>query len=169
MLTFFGNPYLTGVPVGDILVLNGLIWLYVPPLLMIFLINRTYSEHVFIKETPLNLLAFILLFVLITLEVRQGFAGTHLAGGASGEAEKYAYSFTWLLSGIAIMVSGIGLKNGSLRLAGLIFVSIATTKIFLYDTASLSGLYRVASFAALGVSSLGIAWLYNRFVKISTK
>jgi uncharacterized membrane protein len=37
-------------------------------------------------------------------------------------------------------------------------------KVFLYDTANLSDLYRVFSFLGLGASLLLLAWVYQRFV-----
>lgn len=36
-------------------------------------------------------------------------------------------------------------------------------KIFLFDMADLEGLLRVASFMGLGLSLLGLAYLYQRF------
>jgi uncharacterized membrane protein len=37
-------------------------------------------------------------------------------------------------------------------------------KVFIGDMAGLAGLYRVASFLLLGLSLVGIGWLYQRFV-----
>ena len=37
-------------------------------------------------------------------------------------------------------------------------------KVFLIDMGSLDGLYRVASFLGLGLSLVGIGYLYQRFV-----
>jgi uncharacterized membrane protein len=41
---------------------------------------------------------------------------------------------------------------------------LAVGKVFLYDTSTLSDLYRVLSFFGLGVALLLLAWLYQRFV-----
>ena len=35
---------------------------------------------------------------------------------------------------------------------------------FLFDAASLSGLYRVLSFLGLGLSLVALGWVYQRFV-----
>ncbi len=161
------NPLLTRLDVGDWPIINGLIWIYGPAIAFIFLAKGTLKQDT--HKALLEGAAFILVFLFITLEVRQFFTGGDLAFGGGGETEKYAYSITWLLSGLGALVGGIYFKRSTLRFLGLVFVSIATGKIFLYDTASLSGLYRVASFAGLGVSSLGIAWLYRRFVRPAKK
>ncbi len=38
----------------------------------------------------------------------------------------------------------------------------AVAKVFLLDASGLNGLLRIASFIALGVSLIGIGWLYSR-------
>ena len=38
-------------------------------------------------------------------------------------------------------------------------------KVFVYDLAQLTGLYRILSFLALGVSLIVVSLLYQRFVK----
>lgn len=40
----------------------------------------------------------------------------------------------------------------------------AVTKVFLFDADGLDGLARVASFAALGFSLIGVGWLYSRLL-----
>ena len=44
----------------------------------------------------------------------------------------------------------------------------AVAKVFLSDAAGLDGLARIASFAALGFSLIGIGWLYARYLPEST-
>ena len=40
----------------------------------------------------------------------------------------------------------------------------AVAKVFLFDASGLDGLLRIASFAALGFSLIGIGWLYSRYL-----
>ena len=40
----------------------------------------------------------------------------------------------------------------------------AVLKVFLLDVSGLDGLLRIASFAALGFSLIGIGWLYSRYL-----
>jgi uncharacterized membrane protein len=41
---------------------------------------------------------------------------------------------------------------------------LAVLKVFLLDMSGLGGLWRVASFLGLGLSLIGIGWIYQRFV-----
>jgi uncharacterized membrane protein len=51
-----------------------------------------------------------------------------------------------------------------LRYASLAVMLLVIAKVFLYDMANLSDLWRVFSFLGLGVSLLALAWVYQRFV-----
>ena len=66
----------------------------------------------------------------------------------------------------AWVLFSIGLKTGfaSLRYASLAILAVATGKVLLYDWGALDGLFRFASFTALGLSLLGIPFLYQRLV-----
>jgi uncharacterized membrane protein len=110
--------------------------------------------------------ALVLVFVLVTLEVRQACHGSHLGSAVTGHAEQYAYSAAWLLLGTALLVAGILRRQVGrpLLFAALAVTTLAVLKVFLYDTAHLSDLYRVLSFLGLGLSLLLLAWLYQRFV-----
>ena len=84
--------------------------------------------------------------------------------GAVSDAEIYAYSAGWLV--FAGVLLGIGLVRHStpVRHAALAVLLVAVVKVFGFDMADLTGLYRVASFFGLGLSLIGIGWLYQRFV-----
>jgi uncharacterized membrane protein len=47
-------------------------------------------------------------------------------------------------------------------------ISVTVAKVFLIDASGLSGLTRVVSFAGLGLSLAGLAWL-NRWAQTATK
>ena len=51
-----------------------------------------------------------------------------------------------------------------LRHASLVVLIVAVVKVFLYDASDLTGLYRVASFLGLGLTLIGIGYIYRRFV-----
>jgi uncharacterized membrane protein len=40
----------------------------------------------------------------------------------------------------------------------------AVAKVFLFDASGLDGLLRIGSFIALGLSLIGIGWLYSRYL-----
>ncbi len=103
-------------------------------------------------------------FAWISLEVRQLFHGSFLDAGPSGAAERYAYSAAWVLYGVALLLAGIARRGPILRYGSLGVMLLAVAKVFLYDTARLSDLYRVLSFLGLGASLLLLGFLYQRFV-----
>ena len=103
-------------------------------------------------------------FVYLSLEVTRGFRGSVLSAAELGDGEMYCYSAVWLLYGIALLALGLWLGLASLRYAALAMVGLTILKVFLYDMAALAGVLRVLSFLGLGLSLLGLAWVYQRFV-----
>ena len=64
-----------------------------------------------------------------------------------------------------MLVAGIRFGWGWMRHAGLVLVLAVVAKVFLSDMSDLEGMYRVASFLGLGVSLVGIGWLYQRLLR----
>jgi uncharacterized membrane protein len=90
-----------------------------------------------------------------------GSAGTILDIGIRQQGQMLM-SALWALGGIAALVVGL---RGDLRLVrygALGLILMATTKVFLFDLAALSSLYRVASFLALGMLLLVGAFVWQR-------
>ena len=81
-----------------------------------------------------------------------------------GAPERYAYSAAWVLYGIGLLLAGIARRGPILRFGSLAVMLLAVAKVFLYDTARLSDLYRVLSFLGLGASLLLLGFLYQRYV-----
>jgi uncharacterized membrane protein len=159
------NPIWSHSPVGEWPVLNGLLWLYGLPALLLVLISRELDgRHLFQLPVVCRLGALGLVFLLVTLEVRQLFHGTYLDEGVASSAEQYAYSAAWILLGIVLLAGGIATKGRLLRFASLAVMLVAVGKVFLVDLAELRDFYRIFSFLGLGMSLLLIAWLYQRFV-----
>jgi uncharacterized membrane protein len=159
------NPIWSHSPVGEWPVLNGLLWIYGLPALLLLLVARQLDGRQFaMLPIGCRLGALGLIFLLITLEVRQAFHGTYLDEGAASGAEQYAYSAAWIVLGIALLAGGIASKGRLLRFASLAVMLVAVAKVFLFDLAGLRDFYRVFSFLGLGSSLLLIAWLYQRFV-----
>ena len=78
-------------------------------------------------------------------------AKTATWNGSYGAAERYAYSAAWVLYGVALLLAGIARRGPILCYGSLAVMLLAVAKVFLYDTARLSDLYRVLSFLGLGV------------------
>ena len=107
-------------------------------------------------------MALVLLFA--TSELRQLTHGSFLAHGDVGEAEDIARSVLAIAVAIGFLQWGIRRSSRDWRIASLVVMLGAVAKVFLFDASGLDGLLRIASFAALGFSLIGIGWLYNRYL-----
>ena len=154
------NPLRTGAPVGPWPVLDLLLVAYAVPALLCLAVARE-------AERPAARVAaaagHLLAFVWLTLEVRHWFQGPSLRG-PTGEAEWLAYSAAWLAWAALLLGLGVRLDRRPLRVAALAIAAVAIAKAFLFDLAELGGLYRAASFLALGLCLVGVGWLYRRLV-----
>jgi len=79
-------------------------------------------------------------------------------------AEWYGYSLAWIALGLVLVITGIRFKNQALRYGSLVIMLLAIGKVFLLDTARLDDLYRVLSLVGLGLSLLGLGYLYQCYV-----
>jgi Predicted membrane protein (DUF2339) len=68
----------------------------------------------------------------------------------------------WALTGLVALIVGLVRDHAALRLAALALLGLAVGKVFLFDLASLTSLYRVASFIVLGLLLLGGALAWQR-------
>ncbi len=100
-------------------------------------------------------------FVYLSLEVRHLFQGEFLRYGTASAAEWYAYSAVWLLYGLGLMVSGFQFGVRELRLAGFAVGAIVAVKVFAFDMATLTGIWRAASFLGLGAVLVGLGYLHQ--------
>lgn len=163
---FLANPLFRPLPVGPWPVMNWLVLAFgAPAVLCVVLARASRSDG---PRSPLlwatGVLIGILGFVLLSLEVRQAFHGNVLAGGATTSREMYAYSLAWTLYGIALLGLGVLRKLPAARYASLAVMIVTVCKVFLFDISGLTGLERVFSFLGLGVSLLGLAYVYQRLV-----
>lgn len=107
-----------------------------------------------------------LLFAWVSLSVRQGFAGSVLDVDALavGKAEQYTYSMAWLAMGLGLLIGGVVTGSKTLRFGSLAVMMLTVVKVFAFDTAALEDLWRVLSFLMLGLTLIGLGWVYQRFV-----
>ena len=71
-------------------------------------------------------------------------------------------SVFWALVGVAVLVTGLQRDLHALRLAGLALLGVTVAKVFLFDLATLSSMYRVVSFIGLGLLLLAGAFVWQR-------
>jgi len=115
------------------------------------------------------LLPFALFALNLALEIRRAFQGPVLSGYETSDAEWYSYSAGFLLFAVVLLVVALRFGWGWMRHAGLALVLAVVAKVFLSDMDDLEGLYRVASFLGLGVSLIGIGYLYQRVLLPSAR
>jgi uncharacterized membrane protein len=89
------------------------------------------------------------------------------AGTAAGE--QIARSILALALAGAFLTIGIVRHARDWRVASLVLMLFAVAKVFLFDAAGLDGLARIASFAALGFSLIGVGWLYSRYLSDASR
>ena len=154
----FNNNPVSGTFFNTILLGYGLPAILAITLTLIARTTRPMPYRVIAATTAVTLALFYL-----TLEVRRLFHGPILAGPTT-DAEQYSYSMVWLLFGIALLAVGFTLRSPPARLLALGVISLTVGKVFIVDTASLTGIYRALSVIGLGVVLLGIGWLYQRLI-----
>ena len=159
------NPILTGESVGSWPVLNVLFLAYAVPALFAFRFGAALEGTRYADAgRAAGVLGFILVFAYISLETTRAFEGPMFDWPHHGDAELYAYSIVWLVYAVILLALGIALAKSLLRYASLAVLIVTVLKVFLIDMAGLTGLYRVGSFLGLGLSLIGIGYIYQRFV-----
>jgi uncharacterized membrane protein len=86
------------------------------------------------------------------------------AGFVGGHA---VVTISWTLLGLTLLAKGIRLP--ALRIAGLVLVASAVTKLVLFDLVALDGLARVSAFVGAGLLLLAAGGRYARLVARSTR
>ena len=154
----FGNHPVNGAFINTILLAYGLPAALAIALALIARTTRPMSYRIVAAITAVTLALFYL-----TLEVRRLFHGPIMVGPTS-DAEQYSYSTVWLALGIVLLAVGFTLRSQPARLLALGVIALTIGKVFIIDTASISGIYRALSVIGLGVVLLGIGWLYQRLL-----
>jgi uncharacterized membrane protein len=164
------NPLFSDIHVGSTPIFNRLLLVYGVPTVLLFWSAREL-QHVGMlqrfKRWPsaiVGVIALISGFLWFSYEVRQLFHGTVLYHGGIEDAEQFGYSVAWAVYGLTLLGLGTVFRSQVLRYASAVVVLLTVCKVFLIDASDLTGLYRVASFLGLGVSLIGIGFLYQRLL-----
>lgn len=86
-----------------------------------------------------------------------------------GQTPQVLLSAFWSLTGLAAFVYGLVRDDRRFRLGGLALLGIAIVKVYLYDLAQLSEIFRVLSFIVLGLLLLAGAFAYQRIRRGTTE
>lgn len=98
----------------------------------------------------------------LVLEIRRFWRGVDLSVSGTSQPELYSYTVALLVIGVVLLWQAIARRSGMLRRIAMGVIGVTVAKVFLVDASGLSGLMRVFSFLALGLSLAGLAWL-NRW------
>jgi uncharacterized membrane protein len=164
------NPLVEHIDVGETWLFNRLMVVYaIPAVLLLLLADQLRRPVVPTKagEIParlVGLLALVTGFIWVTLTIRQIAQGPFLDGGDITLREQFGYSAAWTLYGLMLLGLGTWKRSQVLRYASAVVILITVTKVFLIDASDLTGLLRVGSFLGLGLSLMGIGYLYQRLL-----
>jgi uncharacterized membrane protein len=108
----------------------------------------------------------ILLFLLLNIEIADFYStGPQIAFRFGATlSQDLTYTIGWLVFGMMLLAVGISVHNRPARIAAVALVAVTTFKCFLYDLASLEGLYRVASFVGLAIALALVSLALQKFV-----
>ncbi len=73
-----------------------------------------------------------------------------------------ALSVFWAMVGVGTLIVGLRRNLRVVRYAALVLLGVTVTKVFLFDLATLTSVYRVVSFIALGLLLLLAAFVWQR-------
>jgi uncharacterized membrane protein len=157
------NPLWAEQAVGRWPLLNLLLPVYALAIGLTMAAQRwlTHSDE---ARRGLNIvqMALVTLFAFSTL--RQLFHGAVLVEPGLPVAEDILRSILAIALAICFLLWGIARSDRDWRIASLALMLAAVAKVFLLDASGLEGVTRIASFVALGLSLIGIGWLYSRFL-----
>lgn len=98
------------------------------------------------------------------LEIRRLWQGDFLGTPGVTQGELYTYTLALMLLGAGLLYQAIARRSDMLRRLAMAVIGLVVAKVFLLDASGLTGLTRVVSFAGLGLSLAGLAWL-NRWAE----
>jgi uncharacterized membrane protein len=171
LVTLFGlgvieNPLISRDLVRGPVIFSSLLLAYLLPALAAIVLARTArGVRPQWYVTGAAVLALLLLFGYVTLEVRHAFQGESLTIlQSTGAPEIWSYSVAWLGLGLAFL--GYGLWRGSkeARLASAALVVLSVLKVFLYDLTGIGGFWRAFSVICLGGVLIGIGLVYQKLI-----
>jgi uncharacterized membrane protein len=163
-LGFLENPLFWRFPVGGLFFNLILLGYGLPAVLAIALALVVRTTRPMPYRVIAAAAAVILSILYLSLEVRRFYHGPVLAGGPTSDAEQYTYSAVWLVYGVVLLLVGIVLRSQPARLASAAVIALTVGKVFLYDMAGLTGIFRALSFIGLGAVLVGIGLLYQRLL-----
>ncbi|HEX6604799.1 MAG TPA: DUF2339 domain-containing protein, partial [Sphingomicrobium sp.] len=156
------NPLWSAQAVGAWPVANLLLPVYALALCLAVAARRAVQPIAEEVARGLQVVQMALVVLFAFSELRQLFHGTMLTAQGLPVAEDILRSILAIGLAIGFLLWGIARQQRDWRIASLALMFGAVGKVFLFDAAGLAGVTRIASFVALGLSLIGIGWLYSR-------
>ena len=156
------NPLWAPQNVGEWPVLNLLLPVYTLAFGLAIAAKRAVRPISDQLVRGLGLVQMVLVVLFAFSELRQLFHGTLLTAPGLPVAEDILRSILAIGLAIGFLIWGIARQQRDWRIASLALMIAAVGKVFLFDASGLEGVTRIASFIALGLSLIGIGWLYSR-------
>ena len=115
--------------------------------------------------------AVILLFLVLNIEIADYYAtGPEISFRFGATlSQDLTYTIGWLAFGMLLLAAGIYARVKVARVTAVLLIAVTTFKCFLYDLASLEGLYRVASFVGLAFSLALVSLALQKYVLAKPK
>jgi uncharacterized membrane protein len=155
-------PMVTGQSVGGY-VFNLILLGYALPAILALLLSYAVAGHrPTIYANTIAGTALVLALMYVSLEVRRFYHSDILTDAATGDAEQYTYSLSWLIFGVALLVIGFVVKSERARIAAALVIGLTVLKAFAIDVWTLEVVYRALSFIGLGAVLVAIGWFYQR-------
>lgn len=151
-----------GAPVRGPLLLDTVALAYAVPGLLL-LVAATRMGH--LRRGVIRgfqAVGLVLIVLYLGLEIRRFWRGDAMALPDMEQGELYSYTVALMLVGAGLLYQAIARRSVGLRRLAMAVIGLTVAKVFLIDASGLSGLTRVISFLALGLSLAGLAWL-NRW------
>ncbi len=155
---WFGDAHLVRGP----LLFDTLLVAYALPGLILLLAWRYLGHLHRVPRTAILGLGTALVTFYAVLEIRRFWRGPDLSVPGVTQAELYSYTVGLMAVGAALLYQAIARRSQGLRRIAMAVIGLTIAKVFLIDASGLSGLTRVFSFLALGLSLAALAWL-NRW------
>ena len=156
------DPLWSVQAVGPVPFLNLAVLCNAVPLALLWAAGRAGLDANWERVRKVAQMAIV--FSMGMMALRQLFAGSVMYGVTVSEAEDILRSVLAIAMALGFLLYGIWSTSIEWRAGSLVLMLGAVTTVFLFDAAGLDGLARVASFAALGFSLIGVGWLYSRLL-----
>lgn len=159
ILMLLKNPLWSPDNISATPIFNLLLLAYGMPVLLAILAYWLSTERF---RKLIGAITAVMLWYFVSIEIRHLWHGTLNTYSAASNGEHYSYSMAWLVLAVIGSVIGIRFEKHLLYKGAMAFLMCVVAKIFLFDMSGLTGLWRVGSFMALGISLLGLSWLHRR-------